>query len=117
MKVAKGIFEEVFVSFLLEGHPHEDIDATFGRWNMKLRENDYPTIPSLMKSFMLLDPKSHKVIPSLIEEVPEFKDFIKPFMARGRDKLIGHTRGQQFKFSMQDDELIMQYKILCIDSL
>jgi hypothetical protein len=117
MLVAKGIFEEVFVSFLLVGHMHEDIDATFGRWSMKLRENDYPTVPSLMKSFMLVDPKSHKIISLLIEEVPDFKDFINHFIARGRDKLIGHTRGQQFKFSMQDGEPIMQYKILCTNSL
>jgi hypothetical protein len=107
MLVAEGIFEEVFLSFLLVSHTHEDIDATFGRWNMKLHENDYPTIPSLMKSFMLVDPKLHKIIPSLIEEVPTFKDFINPFIVRGRDKLIGHTRGQQFKFSMQDGEPIM----------
>jgi hypothetical protein len=117
MLVAKGIFEEVFVSFLLVGHTHEDIDATFGRWSMKLHENDYSTVLLLMKSFMLVDPKSHKIIPSLIEEVPDFKDFINPFIARGRDKFIGHTRGQQFKFSMQDGEPIMQYKILCTDSL
>jgi hypothetical protein len=31
MLVAKGIFEEVFVSFLLVGHTHEDIDTTFAR--------------------------------------------------------------------------------------
>jgi hypothetical protein len=54
--VAKSIFEEVFVSFLLVGHTHEDIDATFGRWSMKLHKNDYLTLPLLMKSFMLLDP-------------------------------------------------------------
>lgn len=84
---------------------------------MKLYENNYPIIPSLMKSLMLLDPKSYKVIPSLIGEVPEFKDFIKPFIVRGRDKLIGHTRGQQFKFSMRDNEHIMQYKIFFTDSL
>ena len=107
MLVAKGIFEEVFVSFLLVGHTHKDIDAMFGRWSMKLRKNDYPTIPLLMKSFMLVDPKLHKIIPLLIEEVPDFKDFINPFIVRGRDKLIGHTWGQQFKFSMQDGESIM----------
>jgi hypothetical protein len=78
--VAKGIFEEVFVSFLLVGHIHEDIDATFGRWSMKLYENDYPTLSLLMQSFMLLDPNSQKLIPSLIEEVHAFKDFIKPFI-------------------------------------
>jgi hypothetical protein len=105
------------VSFLLVGHTYKDIDATFGRWSMKLHENDYPTIPSLMKSFMLVNLKSYKIILSLIEEVPTSKDFIKPFIARGRDKLIGHTWGQQFKFSMQDGEPIMQYKILCTNSL
>jgi hypothetical protein len=30
MLVAKGIFEEEFVSFLLVEHTHEDINATFG---------------------------------------------------------------------------------------
>jgi hypothetical protein len=92
--VAKGIFEEVSVSFLLVEHTHEDIDATFRRWSMKLHENDYLTLPLPMKSLMLLDPNSQKIIPSLIEEVLAFKDFIKPFITSGRDKLIGHTRGQ-----------------------
>jgi hypothetical protein len=56
---------------------------------------------------MLLDPNSQKIIPSLIEEIPAFKDFIKLFIASGRDKLIGHIRGQQFKFSMLNGEPIM----------
>jgi hypothetical protein len=60
-----------------------------------------------MKSFMLVDLKLHKIILSLIEEVSAFKDLIKPFIARGRDKLISHIRDQQFKFSMQDSEPIM----------
>jgi hypothetical protein len=77
MLVAKGIFEEVFVSFLLVGHTHEDIDTTFGRWSMKLRENDYPTIPSLMKSFMLVDSKSHKIIPVI-------QGFYQPFHCKGK---------------------------------
>jgi hypothetical protein len=84
---------------------------------MKLYENNYSTLPLLMKLFMLLNPNSQKIIPSLIEEVLAFKDFIKPFIASGRDKLIGHTRGQQFKFSMLNGEPIMQYKILYTDSL
>jgi hypothetical protein len=113
--VAKGIFEEVFVSLLVE-HTHEDIDATFERWNMKLRENDYPTISSLMKSLMLVDPKLHKNILILIEEVPTFKDLIKPFIARGRDRLITQ-RANNLSFLMQNGEPIMRYKILCTDSL
>jgi hypothetical protein len=30
------------VLFLLVGHTHEDIDATFERWSMKLHEIDIP---------------------------------------------------------------------------
>ena len=78
---------------LLVGHTHEDIDATFGIWSMNLRENDFPTIPLLMKSFMLVDPKSHKIILLLIEEVLAFMDFINSFIVRGRYKLIGYTQG------------------------
>jgi hypothetical protein len=99
------------------GHIHEDIEATFGRWSMKLHENDYPTLPSLMKLFMLLDPNSQKIILSFIEEMLAFKDFIKSFIASGRDKFFGHTRGQQFKFSMLNGIPIIQYKILCTSSL
>jgi hypothetical protein len=53
--VVKGIFKEVFISFLLVGHTHDDIDGSFGRWSMKLREEDFPTIPLLMKSYMNLE--------------------------------------------------------------
>jgi hypothetical protein len=88
--VAKGIFKEVFVSFLMVGHTHNDIDASFGRWSMKLHEEDFPTIPLLMKSYMDLD--NVPVISYLIEEVPDFKSFIKPFILKERDRLVGHTK-------------------------
>ena len=42
--VAKGIFKEVFVSFILVGHMHKDIDASFRRWRTKLYEEDLPII-------------------------------------------------------------------------
>jgi hypothetical protein len=29
--VAKGIFREVYVNFMLVGYTHDDIDALFGR--------------------------------------------------------------------------------------
>jgi hypothetical protein len=53
--VAKGVFREVYVNFMLVGHTHDDIDAFFGRWSMKLRKHDYSTVPLLMKSFMDVD--------------------------------------------------------------
>jgi hypothetical protein len=78
--VAKNIFKEVFVSFLMEGHTHDDIDALFGRWSMKLHEEDFPTIPLLMKSYMDLD--HMPVIPHMIEEVSDFKAFIKSYILK-----------------------------------
>ena len=90
----KGVFEEIQISFMLVGHTHNDIDALFGRWSMKLRENDYPTIPLLMKSYM--DLHEDPVIPGLIEEVPDFKKFMKLYISD--DTLIEHTKRRQFLF-------------------
>jgi hypothetical protein len=90
--VAKDISKEVFVSFLLVGHTHDDIDASFGRWSMKLREEDFPTISLLMKSYM--DLENVLVNPHMIEEVPEFKAFIEPYIRSGAHRLIGHTKAQ-----------------------
>jgi hypothetical protein len=72
--VAKGIFREVYVNFMLVGHMHDDIDALFRRWSMMLRKDNFPTIPLLMKSFMEVE--SISIILHLIKEVPDFKGFI-----------------------------------------
>lgn len=50
--VARGIFHEIYVNFILVVHTHDDIDAIFGRWSIKLRRNDYPAVPLLIKSFV-----------------------------------------------------------------
>ena len=39
--VAKHIFREVYVSFMLVGHMHDDIDALFGRWSMQLKKKTF----------------------------------------------------------------------------
>src|SRR5665213_2811165 len=108
--VAKGIFKEVFVSFLMVGHTHDDIDASFRRWSMKLHEEDFPSIPLLMKSYMDLD--NVPVIPYF--KAPDFKAFIKPFILNRGDHLVGHTKTQQFRLYMRDDGIpSMQFKVLC----
>ena len=50
--VAKRIFHEVYVNFMIVGHTHDDIDVLFGRWSMLLKKENFPTILALMKSFM-----------------------------------------------------------------
>jgi hypothetical protein len=50
--VAKGIFKDVYMNFMLISHIHDDIDALFGRWSMSLRKENFSTIPLLMKPFI-----------------------------------------------------------------
>ena len=108
--VAKGIFKKVFVSFLLVGHTHDDIVSSFGRWSMKLREENILAIPLLKKSYMDLD--NVPIIPHMIEEVPDFKAFIEPYI-RSAHQLIGLTKAHQFRFYVHDDGVpAMLYKLL-----
>jgi len=110
--VAKGIFREVYVNFMLVGHTHDDIDALFGRWSMALRKDSFPTIPLLMRSFM--ENESVPTMPHLIEEVPDFKSFISEGIADGDEALQGHTKAHQFKFFVDSSGCpMMKYKILC----
>jgi hypothetical protein len=112
--VAKRVFREVYVNFMLVGHTHDDIDALFGRWSMALHKEDFPTIPLLMKSFMKLE--KLPVIPHLVQEVPNFKSFIEEWLLDGDETLIGHTKAHQFKFFLDASGCpVMKYKILCHD--
>ena len=112
--VYRAVFREIFINFLIVGHTHEDIDALFGRWSNKLKTNDYPTIPKLMKSFM--DCEVQPVIPHLIEEVPDFKRFVEGYLLTGDEALSGHSQAQQFKFYKDSNGWpMMQYKIICTD--
>jgi hypothetical protein len=95
----------------IRGDLHDDIDASFGRWSMDLREHNYPTIPLLMKSYK--DMEKIPVIPHMIEELPNWKTYVSEHIPSGKDRIIGHTKAQQFKFYVQDDGWpVMQYKVL-----
>ena len=110
--VARRIVKEVVVSFMIVGHTHDDIDASFGRWSMELREKDHPTLPLLMQSYMNME--AVPFIPHLIEEVADFKSYIKPYIGINKKQLVGHSKGRQYKFFMDDNGWpIMQYKLAC----
>nr|PNR26858.1 hypothetical protein PHYPA_030339 [Physcomitrium patens] len=112
--VAKRIFREVYVNFMIVGHIHDDIDALFGRWSMLLKKEYFPTIPALMKSFM--DVESIPTIPHLIEEVPNFKNFILRSILDKSEVLVGHTKPQQVKFYLDATGCPkMKYKLFCTD--
>ena len=99
---AKWTFAEVHVYYLLVGHMHNDIDASFGRWSMNLREHDYPIIPLLIKLYMKM--KNVYVIPHMIEELLNGRAFVSEHIPNGKDKLIGHTKAQEFKFYVRYDD-------------
>jgi hypothetical protein len=112
--VARRIVKEVVVSFMIVGHTHDDLDASFGRWSMHLREEDHATLPSLMQSYMKLE--RGPFIPHLVEEVPDFKAYVKPYIKMKKGQLVGHSHGRQYKFFMDDNGWpIMQYKLACTD--
>ena len=80
-----------------------------------MKKENFPTIPSLMKSFMDVD--SVPTIPHLIEEVPDFKAFIEGSILDGEEALVGHTKAQQFKFYLNSAGVpVMKYKHYCTDS-
>ena len=112
--VAKRIFREVYVNFMIVGHTHDDIDALFGRWSMLLKKENFPTILALMKSFM--DVESIPTISHLIEEVPDLKSFIDGAILDKEEVLVGHTKPQQVKFYLDGTGCPrMKYKLFCID--
>ena len=113
--VAKRIFHEVYVNFMMVGYTHDDIDALFGRWSMLLKKENFPTIPALMKSFM--DVEAIPTIPHLIEEVPDFKSFIDGAILDKDKGLVGHTKPQQVKFYVDAAGCPrMKYKLFCTDT-
>lgn len=93
---------------MLVGHTHDDIDALFRRWSMELQENDCSTIPLLMKSYM--DPDEDPIIHGLIEEVLDFKEFVKPYISDWtyEGERISSYRGK-------NGNPLMQYKLQCME--
>ena len=49
--VAKGIFKQIYVGFLMVGHTHEDVDAMFSKFSESMRIKDAYTLPQMMDIF------------------------------------------------------------------
>ena len=101
--VARGVFKTVQLGFLMVGHTHEDIDAMFSRFSEKLRVAQTYTLPHLMDT--LRTSSTSSPAPFLLTEVPDFKKY-----CDGQETLVGHSKPLQFRFFMQNDTLVMQYK-------
>ena len=52
--VLKGVFDNIYVSFLPVGHTHEDIDQMFSRFAMYLKGNNIFDVDELFAALLLL---------------------------------------------------------------
>ena len=91
------------------GHTHEDIDAMFSRFSERLRTEMTFTFPHLMEHFQKCE--SSAPAPFLMTQVPDFKSFVQGYLCDGQDSLVGHSKPLQFRFYMQGELPVMQYKI------
>lgn len=108
--VAKGIFEEVQLNFMMVGHTHEDIDALFGHYSENLRKQSIYTLSQLMDVFDGCSQKS-RPLSYLIQEVPDFKTFVEGYIPEGANELVGHSKPLQFRFSNVGNYPMMHYKM------
>ena len=96
--VAKGLFDMVQLGFLMVGHTHEDINALFSHFLEEIRTTQVFSFPHLMQKFNECT-QTH-LAPFLMQQVPNFKDFVKGYLHEGAYKLVGHSKPLQFRFYM-----------------
>ena len=111
---AREVFEEVHLGFLMVGHTHEDVDAMFGHFSERLMHHPAYTLPDLMA--LLMKARKPNPIPHFVQEVPDFKSYLEPFLLSGRDTLVGHLKPRLFKFYVRSDGMpCFQYKLRSMD--
>ena len=92
--VAMGIFKQVYVGFLMMGHTHEDVDAMFKKISNSMRVKDAYTLPQMMD--IVHNSYSQQPMPSLVEEVLDFKSFLQGYIPDKLEALCGHKDPLQF---------------------
>ncbi|KAL3697738.1 hypothetical protein R1sor_011814 [Riccia sorocarpa] len=75
--VIRGVFKTVFMSFLIVGHTHEDVDAFFSKMNKMLSFQHISNVPQLMVAVMEAEEK--KALPRFIMDVADYKAHALPY--------------------------------------
>jgi hypothetical protein len=94
--IARGVFEEVKLGFLVIGHTHEDINGRFGYLSKKLREQNNYISTNLMKAFMVS--QEQPFIPRLIKEILDLKTWVVVCLKDGLNILVRHINMHLFRF-------------------
>ena len=113
---ARGVFKEIQVGFLLVGHTHEDIDVYFSHLSKALKSTNTFVLADLMKFFMHSQELSF--MSEFIQEIADFKSFVKDYIISGWARLVGIGDMHLFKFYVDNDGVpIMKYKKSAVDSV
>ena len=112
---ARGVFKEIQVGFLLIGHTNEDIDAYFSHLSKSLKSKNTFIVADLMKAFM--ESQELSFLLEFIQEVGDFKSFVKGFLCSGTSHIIGLGEMHLFKFYVDGDGVpVMKFKKSAVDS-
>ena len=87
MLTYRRMFKEIQVGFLLVGHTYEDIDAYFSHLSKTLKSQNTYIVADLMMSFMKSQDLSF--IPEFVQEVADFKSYVKGYIRDGEDRISG----------------------------
>ena len=109
--IARKIFKEVTVGFLVVSHTHEDINAYFSYLSKLLKMKNTYVLANLMKAFMDSQ-KTTAFIPELVQEVADFKKFLYGYEYDGANKLIGLGEMHLFKFYVEKNGDDMGWPII-----
>lgn len=112
---SRQVFEEIHLGFLMVGHTHEDVDAMFGNFSETLMHHPAHCLPDLMG--LLMKARKPTPVPHFVQEVPDFKKYLEPFMLTGSNELVGHKRPRLFKLYVRHDGMpCLQYKSKVTDT-
>ena len=82
--------QQYCVSFVLQGHTHEDIDARFSRVSKQLKHNHAKTIPELMK-VIAGSLHDETVRPMIFSKLYDVRAWISPYLNEIHNHTLPHV--------------------------
>ena len=104
-------FAEMYLSFLLVGHTHEDIDQRFSVIYGTLKRQDIDSLQQLLE--LIKKGASHTeafATSRHLEYVWNWKKFVTPYLNSGLNTFVGISTKHHFKFYLKENKSFVQTK-------
>lgn len=98
--MARKVLNEIQVGFLMVGHTHKDIDVYFSYLLKRLKISITFILVDLLKESMT--PQQCPFVPQFIQEVADFKSFIKGYHHKGASVVMEIIDMHLFCFFVDD---------------